>query len=133
MYREEEIRQRIMGKDWLVLINTSVHDIPERLREYDSDMFVVWNIKKQQYEIHTLANIGDTFGVHLPFGALDARAIETVKRMDARTRGAENIIKEMDKYNDELTERERRRRSNDVNAIAREMAPAFRKLAWEGV
>lgn len=133
MKRKDEIAKRISDKPWLTHIHDSVHEVPQRLEEYDKDLFVVWNCRDQQYEIHSLANIGNTFGLGVPFGTLDARIVESVKRYDARVRGADKIIKEMDEANDRLTEKKMKDRKSELNDIAREMAPAFKKLAWEGV
>ena len=128
----DRIRDRLKEKPHLIPVFSSVYSIPERLQEYDRSMFVVWNIIEQRYEIHCLDHIGDTFGMTVPFFELDARAIRRVMRSDLRTRGRD-IFREIDEENERLEHSQERVRRNEINAAAREMAPYFRKMAWEGV
>ena len=131
--RQAEIEDRLRGKPYLMLIETSVHDVPERVKEHDPDMFVVWNSMKKRYEIHSLANIGDTFGMHVPFECLDYRTVFAVKKSDQKIRSVKEILREMDEHNERLTAQNEKDRRNEVNAMARELRPVFKKVAWEGV
>ncbi len=128
----DKIRDRLTEKPHLIPVFSSVYSIPERLQEYDSSMFVVYNVIEQRYEIHCLDHAGDTFGMVVPFFELDARIIRRLMRSDLRTRG-QNIFREIDENNERLEQKLERQRRNDINDQAREMAPYFRKLAWEGV
>ncbi len=129
----DQIRDRLAGRPHLHPVYSNVYSIPERLKQYDPNIFVVWNAKRLRYEVHSLANVGDTFGLAVPFDDLDARIEEFVWRNDARRRGIQKLMKEVDEKNAELERQNERQRSNDLNAMAREMRPHFRKAAWEGV
>lgn len=128
----DKIKDRLRGKPHLIPVFSSVYSIPERLYEYDSSMFVVWNVTERRYEIHCLDHVGDTFGMPVPYYELDSRIVERVKRSDLRLHGRD-IFRQIDENNERLERSRERQRRNDINAAAREMAPAFRKLAWEGV
>ena len=131
--RTEQIKRRIAEKPHLFLVETSVHNIPERLAEYDPDFFLVLNVQKQQFEVHSLANLGDSFCLHIPFNELDARVLTVVRRSDARVRGHKAIFEEIDKHNEKLDKSKEKDRSNQLQGIAEEIHPMVRKLAWEGV
>ena len=129
-YRQQ-IYDRLSRKHHLIPIFSSVTHIPERLREYDENLFVVLNTRKQCYEVHSLANKGDTFCLMIPLGELDARTLYLVRKNNLHTRGKE-IFKEIDKHNERLERSNERRRRDEIRAAGEEMYPAFRKLGWEG-
>lgn len=131
--RAEQISKRIAEKQHLILVETSVHNIPERLAEYDPDLFLVWNCKKRQYEIHSLANTTDTFCLHIPYNELDARVLLVVKRSDAKVRGHRVLFDELDKHNELLEKANESKRTDEIRGTAEAILPAVRKLAWEGV
>lgn len=126
----DRIKDRLRGNPHLLPIFTSSHCIPERLYAYDPNIFVVWNTKNHTYEVHSLAHQGSTYGMTIPYDELDGRVETLVKKSDLRMRGLQ-IFREMDEQNAALERSVERQRRNEINVIAREMAPAFRKMAWE--
>lgn len=42
----------IAGRPWLHLMETSAVRIPERIAEFDGDLFVVRNVAKRRFEVH---------------------------------------------------------------------------------
>lgn len=129
--RREEIKRRLWGKHYLRVLETSAYQIPERLYEYDPDLFVVFNIRSQKYEIHSLANKGNTHCVTVPWDQLDVRAIELFAKGDQRRRSFKEIIREIDEYNEKLERRHEKYRRDELNAMAREVRPVFKRLAEE--
>ncbi len=129
---ELAIRDRLQGKPHLQPVFSSVYFIPERLREYDADLFVVRNSKKQRFEVHSLANIGDTYGLTVPYPELDARTITLVQKNNLAAHGR-TIFREIDQHNERLARSLERARQNELRALAEEVKPAFAKVAWEGV
>ncbi len=129
---ETQIYDRLQGKPYLRPVFTSTHEIPERLRAYDPQLFVVLNIKTNRFEIHSLANVGNTFCLAVGMDELDARLLHTVRKCNLKTRGPE-IFREIDYENEKLEKSIERKRQNDLMGVAEEMHPYFRDLAWEGV
>ncbi len=128
---KEEIKHRLIDKPHLIPVFTNVYHIPERLRAYDSNLFVVFNTLKQWHEVHTLANKDrDTFGLCIPYSELDARAEYLVRRNNIRVRGKE-IFREMDEHNEKLERSIERAKKNEREAVARDIRPVIKKLAWE--
>lgn len=125
------IHDRLRGKPHLKLIETNVVKIPERLEQYDSNLFLVFNAKKQQYEVHSLANRGSTYCITVPYEDLDYRTIELFAKGNIRTRGIKAIIREMDMHNETIEKRREKHRKSNINAMAREMRPVFKKMAEE--
>mgnify|MGYP001269110300 FL=1 len=128
---EESIRERLRGKPHLIPVFSNVFDIPERLREYGENLFVVFNTKKQYFEIHSLANIGNTFCFTVPLGELDARTLYLVRKNNLKTRGKE-IFREIDEYNERLEKANQNRRKDEIRDVAEKVHPAYKKLGWEG-
>lgn len=129
-YRQQ-IYDRLSRKHHLIPIFSSVTHIPERLREYDENLFVVFNTKKQHFEVHSLANQGDTFGLTIPLNELDARTLYLVRKNNLRTRGKE-IFREIDEHNERLEKANQNRRKDEIRDVAEKVHPAFKKLGWEG-
>jgi len=129
---ERQINERLRGKHHLRPLFTSTYFIPERLSEYDPNLFVVFNTKKQRYEVHSLANKGDTFGFVVPLNELDYRTLYLARKNNLRTRGKQ-IFREIDEANEKLERSNARQRDNEIRAIAEELKPVFAKVAWEGV
>jgi hypothetical protein len=90
-------------KDRLPVLN-NVYDIPVRLKEVNRDFFVMFNTRKQKFEVHCASQPFDTLACVLPFDELDARAIQYVREF-SRER-TEHLAEEIDRYNEELDRRE---------------------------
>lgn len=124
------IRDRLRGKPHLLHVKTNVCFIPERLRRHDPSLFVVFNTLRQSFEVHSLENKGDSFSLNLG-PELDARAEMLVRRNSIRIHG-KKIFREIDEHNAELERSQERQRTNEINALARDMHKPVKKLAYWG-
>ncbi len=125
----DQIHGRI--KPYLIPIEHSLYDIPKRLEEIDSDLFVCLNTKTQRFEVHSLGNKGTTFCFSVPYDELDVRTIEVFRRSNLKTRSIKEIIWEMDRENELRERRNEARRRSEINAWAREHRSEFKKAAEE--
>ena len=120
-------------RHYLSLVETSVlKRIPERLEEYDPNMFICYNSLIPEYQVHSLRNReGNTFALSIPWPDLDQRTLELVSRRDQNRRPLKDIVREIDEHNEAIDKAKDRKRSNDLNAIARETRSVFKRFAEE--
>lgn len=126
-----EIHERLRGKPFLLPMETGVYSIPERIEEIEPALFVAFNSAKQQYEVHSLNNLGSTLCFAVPYEELDARVLYMFRKSNVRTRGIKAILREIDGYNENLEKSNERYRRGEINAMAKEIRPAFKRLAEE--
>jgi len=86
--------------DYREVITESTHDIPRRLREIDTDYFIVRNHKTNEFEVHHKGQIGNSLALNIPFKELDERTIDLVKSTSIQY--SQNIINEMERNNEKL-------------------------------
>jgi len=130
---EHEVTERIQGRKALYpVFSGGNYDMVRRIREYNPDLFICWNTRRQRYEVHSLGNIGSTYICDVPDNRLDARLEGVLRRGDIRVRGKE-IFAEIDRHNENIERSMERQRRNDLIGIAEEMHPYFRRLGWEGL
>lgn len=149
---QQEVEGRLLGLVHLLPVFSSVWQVPQRLREYDPDLYVVINTirhlqrargEKPQpppqgvlpiwgawYEVHSLAQPPDRDLVKsVRYGALDARILREVWQDDLRQRG-DRVFREVDEHNARVEAEAQRALQNDAAAIARETHRAFARAAW---
>ena len=126
-----EIHDRLQGKSFLFALESNIYDIPKRLEEIDSDLFVCFNSKTQRFEVHSLANRGTTYCFSVPYDELDVRTIEVFRRSNLKTRSIKEIIWEMDRENELRERRNEARRRSEINAWGKEYRSEFKKIANE--
>ena len=103
---------------YLSEIKSNVYHIPERLKEIDPSLFVVWNNKNKRIELHSTENKGNTFYMALPFNELDSRTIDYVHHnMRIREQG---LLKHIDAHNRTLEEKAERERKEWIKDVAEE-------------
>jgi hypothetical protein len=126
-----EITYRLQGKPFLMLVETSANSVPEAIDEYDPNMFICFNRLNHSYEVHSLANKGDTHTMSIPWETLDQRVIELVWRKDQKKHSLKSIIADMERHNREIDERRDRNRKNEIYSIASETRTVFKRYAEE--
>ena len=94
----------------LIKIFEDVFDITKRLKEIDSTYFVVFNTKKQKFEIHS-SNQKNSYCFTVPNNTLDSRAVSLA--LKTRRENFDKIIKEIDEENKNL-EKENKRQIDDL-------------------
>lgn len=127
--RENHIQDRLRGKVHLLPVLFHSLNVPERLKEYDPDLFCVFNLKRKRYEVHSLDNKGNTYCFTVPGNELDSRVFSILRSGSIRNRGKE-IFREMDRENERREESAERSRRNEILAAASEMKSSFAKVAW---
>lgn len=124
-----EIENRLRGKYHLKPIFQSVYGIPERLKEYDPNFFLVFNTRTQKYEIHSLENPFSTFCLTLPYDQLDVRSLRHLWKNDIRMHGKE-IFNQIEKAERMQMLAQKREFSNWARDVAKETQSLMAKTAW---
>lgn len=127
--KRDKIEIRLSSKPFLHLIERNVYDIPERIEEYDEDMFVVFNAIRQTYELHSLQYPGDTFQLTFPHSELDIRAIRHVWKNDIGVHG-QDIFKRIEQGEEKNKKAKDKEFKNWVRDMASETQSMFAKDAW---
>lgn len=83
-----------------ILIENDPLFICQRLKEIDKSYFVLYNLKKKQFEVHSKDQLGGSFCFTVRFDALDARTIDYA--LKTRREHIDEIIKTIDKENERL-------------------------------
>lgn len=121
--KRAEIEDRIRGKSYLRVIETSAQRIPERLHEYDPKMFICYNSLLGEYEVHSLRNReGDTFALSIPYRTLDTRLLDLVARRDQNRRPLKAILREIEEHNAAIDRAKEKRRQDELHMIAKDSA-----------
>lgn len=128
--KRHEINYRLEGKPFLHLLEGSVYNIPERVEEYDKDMFVVFNVAKQKYEIHSVQFPGDTYQMTVPFDQLDSRIIKHIWQNDISVHG-KAIFRRLDRAEEQWKKGKDRKFKNWVQDVASETKSMFAHDAWK--
>lgn len=127
--KRDDINARLANKPFLHLLESNVFHIPERVEEYDKDMFVVFNSIKQKYELHSLEYPGDTFQTTFPFDELDARAIRHIWENDISVHG-NDIFRRIEREEEKFKKDKDREQKNWIRDVASETQSMFAKSAW---
>lgn len=126
---QQSVRRKIEDHPHLVPLFGSTHCIPERLYEYNPDLFLCFNGKTDQFEIHSLANQGDSICGVLPYRHLDARAIRYVWENDIRIHG-KNIFRRIEQGEEKQKKQKDREFKNWIEDVAKETQTMMAKDAW---
>lgn len=116
--------------EYLIEVKTNVYHIPERLKEYDNNLFVVFNARKNTFEVHSKENKGSTYVMTVPFSELDDRIIHHVKKHDLKMQG-NKMIEEMNKTNERLELQQEKDRKNWIKDVVKETRWHFKKACEE--
>lgn len=84
----------------LIQIFTDPFFICQRLKEIDRSYFVMFDLEKKNYQLHSSEQKGNSYCLTFPFEGLDARAVEHARK--TRVENEEKIIEEIDRENKRL-------------------------------
>jgi len=79
----------------LVKITNDVFDIAARLKEVDADYFVMYNIDKRRFEVHSRRLPEGMYAALPPFDRLDSRTVDYVR--ETRAERKDEILKLIEK------------------------------------
>ncbi len=69
-----------MDRSYLRPVTDDVFFISSRLKEIDPSYYVVYNLLKSRYEVHSKEQRGNTLCFVVPYDRLDARTLEYAAR-----------------------------------------------------
>lgn len=124
------IHEAVNRKGHLKVIESNVFDIPQRLKDYDKNLFIVYNLKKDRFEIHSLENPFDSYCISIPYKELDERTLTLVRRGDMKTRGM-SFINSVIREEEKRIEREEKEKREFLRDFAKEYRTLFSKAKDE--
>ncbi len=98
-------------KHWLKRIFGDPFDICDRLKSVDDGYFVVFNTKRNRYEVHNFKNV-DTFCFVVPYDKLDSRTVDYC--LKTRVQNIEALMAEIDAENARIQAETAKRESDEM-------------------
>lgn len=95
-WRKSLIKGKIMKNQ--IAIDSDTFYITQRLKEIDESYFVVFNFEKEKFEIHSSAQPNSTYCLTVPYGTLDERTLDLVRKTNHTN--LDDLIKEMERENE---------------------------------
>lgn len=102
------IRGMLNDRNYLIPIFNSAYNIPQMVKGYDKDLFIVFNNKRERYELHSIASYfpsirGWTTYLMVLGTELDMRVIDKIYMNDFQKHG-KHMLQEIDDHNDMIKE-----------------------------
>lgn len=131
MSYRHDVLEAVRSKSHLIPLFSSTYHIPERVREYGPRFFVVYNSKKEKFEIHHLDQ-QNTYCLTIPYKELDVRALQHLWENDLSVHGT-NIFRRVEQSEERMKQQKDREWKNWIEDVAKETRSAFAKDAWTEV
>lgn len=90
-------------------IKDDVYYICDRLKEIDESYFVLYNLSKKCYEVHS-SNQKNSYCFEVPYSVLDERTLVFASRTASSRR--DKLIEEIEKNNEEVYKRQIKQQVN---------------------
>lgn len=87
-------------KNNLILIDNDCYFIAQRLKEIDESYFIVFNLFKRVYEVHSKNQQKNSYCFTIPYLTLDDRTIDFA--IKTRKENIDKILKEIDENNNKV-------------------------------
>lgn len=87
-------------KSHLIAVTDDLFDVASRLKSVKETFAVYFNAISRRYEVHDLAQSGNTFAFSVPYDALDCRTVDKARYCLARN--VEQIVKDVDENNAQM-------------------------------
>lgn len=87
-----------MNNRHLIRLDTDNLYILDRLREVDESYYLVYNLDRKCYEVHSDEQRGESYCFTSPFSVLDERIVQYARK--TRVARQDEIIKEIDQANE---------------------------------
>lgn len=126
----EEINALLDGKSHLRPVFAHVTDIPQRVKEYDPELFLVFNNKNQRYEVHSRDAGETTYNATIPYRNLDERTIRYIRKNDIRVHGMA-IFDRIFKSEEKAKKQKDKDEKQFTRDFAAEFQSEFAKDAWK--
>ena len=95
-----------------IKLTCDVYNISKRIKEIDKDYYIVYNTSKNKFEVHNSSQIGDSYCLTLPYGALDERALKYVRKTSVKN--IDYVLNEIENDNNKIESAERTSAFNNV-------------------
>lgn len=128
-FREKnKINDILSDRPHLEAVYTHTLNIPERVREYDNTLFLVFNNQTTRFEIHS-TDTNESYNASVPFRNLDARTIRHIMRNDVRVHG-HKIMERLNKSEEKKQKQQAKAEKDHMRDFAKEFQGEFAKDAW---
>lgn len=102
-----------------IKINQDVFNISDRIKEIDSDYFIVYNTKLKKYEVHNSSQNMNSYCLTCPYESLDCRLLE--KTMQTRIINFDKIINEIEQNNKKIEQDEKNEMKDKSSIMLKEI------------
>lgn len=126
---KHEIRVLLADRPHLTPVFQSTTDIPQRVKEYDDELFVVFNNKNARFEVHTKDGGESTYNATIPYRTLDERTMRWLWRNDIRVHGMSIYDRILKSEETAKARKEKESRDHTID-FAKEFQSEFAKDAW---
>ena len=80
-----------------IKILTDVYNIANRIKDIDTNYYIVFNTSTKKFEVHNSAQADNSFCLTIPYDFLDERTLNLVN--DTRVENIERILNDIEKEN----------------------------------
>ena len=101
-----------------IKIESDVFDIAKRVLDIDKNYFILFDTKKNKYELHRY-NQGSTYCLTCPYDNLDSRFLDLIYLTDVRF--IDKIVDDIDKNNEIVEKKAKDSISNQSDYMLREI------------
>lgn len=102
-----------------ILLENDPYYIASRIKQVDENYFIVYNKRRQCFELHNSNQLFSTYALTIPYSQLDERTIFLARR--TRRENAEKLIKEMDENNERLERKRMQRSLEQIKEVTNEI------------
>lgn len=128
--QRHEIEILLDDRPHLLPVFTHVTDIPQRVKQYDPELFIAFNTKNQRFEVHSKEAGETTYNATLPYKDLDERSLRYIRKNDIRVHGMA-IFDRIFKSEQKAEKQKEKDRRNFTKDFAAEFQSEFAKDAWQ--
>lgn len=110
---------RYLSEEVYTIIEDTVMDIPQRLKQIDPGYFLVLNKQKDRYEVHHVGNRGGTYCLICPYDGLDSRLLDYVE--ETKSENARKLFAKMDADNEKRERDSKNQAADYIGEVAKDI------------
>lgn len=120
-----KIKDKCSNSKYYILVEKDLFHIATRLKNIDNGYFILYNTKKNKYEVHNHNNLLGTYCFSVPYKTLDARTYYYA--LETRIENSDKLYLELEKEKEKKQKLRKEEFKREIQAIAYDTRSIFMK------